>query len=285
MSNLIPHVFNDISIRTTEQNGQIWFVAADVCKALEINNPSDALKRLDDDERLTLANSEGQNGNGAQSYNIINESGLYSLILRSRKAEAKRFKKWVTAEVLPSIRKTGGYQVPQMSETELQHWQWTTQHYAEKIGHDQAEMLHFLMRRWIEQSGLQQQTAYHNFHTHMGVSRTDYILRRDFRKAMTYLHLKTGQINKGARDYARHTKAQQAATTPPAPALPDLQAACLTEREQQALSALIHHFKELNVLVYNLQRPLSQIGYPHSADLFDHRQIANTQCMMLKRFA
>ncbi len=168
---------------------------------------------------------------------------------------------------------------PQMTEDQLMHWQWTSKHYSGKIGHDQAEMLHFLMRRWIEQSGLQQQTAYHNFHTHMGVSRTDYILRQDFKKAMTYLHLKTGQINHGATDYPA------AATRKPAPALPDLQAACLTEREQRALSALIHHFKELNVLVYNLQRPLQQIGYPHSADLHDHRQITNSQCMMLQRFA
>lgn len=279
MSNLIPHVFNDISIRTTEINGQIWFVATDVCKALEINNAPDALSRLDDDERLTIANTDSQNGKGAQNYNIINESGLYSLILRSRKAEAKRFKKWVTAEVLPSIRKTGSYHAPQMTEDQLMHWQWTSEHYSGKIGHDQAEMLHFLMRRWIEQSGLQQQTAYHNFHTHMGVGRTDYILRQDFKKAMTYLHLKTGQINHGATDFATTT------TLKPTPALPDLQAACLTEREQRALSALIRHFKELNVLVYNLQRPLQQIGYPHSADLHDHRQITNSQCMMLQRFA
>ena len=168
---------------------------------------------------------------------------------------------------------------PQMTEDQLMHWQWTSKHYAGKIGHNQAEMLHFLMRRWIEQSGLQQQTAYHNFHTHMGVGRTDYILRQDFKKAMTYLHLKTGQINHGATDYPATT------TRKPSHALPDLQAACLTEREQRALSALIRHFKELNVLVYNLQRPLQQIGYPHSADLHDHRQITNSQCMMLKRFA
>ena len=282
MSNLIPHVFNDISIRTTEINGQIWFVAADVCQALNIANPRDAIKKLDDDEKdaVGLTDTIGR----LQQLSVINESGLYVLILRSRDAMKQgsvphQFRKWVTAEVLPSIRKTGSYQAPQMSETELRHWQWTTEHYAEKIGHDQAEMLHFLMRRWIEQSGLQQQTAYHNFHTHMGVGRTDYIKRQDFKKAMTYLHLKTGQINHGATDFPAASKRQ------PAPALPDLQAACLTEREQRALSALIHHFKELNALVYNLQRPLSQIGYPHSADLFDHRQIANTQCMMLKRFA
>ena len=281
MSNLIPHVFNDISIRTTEINGQIWFVANDVCQALNIANPRDAIKKLDDDEKgVALTDTAG----GNQQLNIINESGLYVLILRSRDAMKQgsvphQFRKWVTAEVLPSIRKTGNYHAPQMTETELAHWQWSAQYYANKIGHDQAEMLHFLMRRWIEQSGLQQQTAYHNFHTHMGVGRTDYIKRQDFKKAMTYLHLKTGQINHGANDYPAASKRK------PSPALPDLQAACLTEREQQALSALIHHFKELNVLVYNLQRPLSQIGYPHSADLFDHRQIANTQCMMLKRFA
>ena len=109
MSNLIPHVFNTITVRSLERDGQIWFVAADVCKALEINNPSQALTRLDSDEKTTLTNNEGRAGQGAQNYNIINESGLYSLILRSRKTEAKQFKKWVTSEVLPSIRKTGGY--------------------------------------------------------------------------------------------------------------------------------------------------------------------------------
>lgn len=127
MSDLIPHVFNDISIRTIDRNGEIWFVAADICEALEIVNTTRALNNLDedekatlhimkgqsqqclDDEKMTLTNSKGRAGQGAQSYNIINESGLYSLVLRSRKAEAKRFKKWVTSEVLPSIRKTGGY--------------------------------------------------------------------------------------------------------------------------------------------------------------------------------
>lgn len=282
MSNLIPHVFNDISIRTTEIKGQIWFVANDVCQALNIANPRDAIKKLDDDEKdaVGLTDTIGRQ----QQLSVINESGLYVLILRSRDAMKQgsiphQFRKWVTAEVLPSIRKTGSYHAPQMTEDQLMHWQWTSKHYSGKIGHDQAEMLHFLMRRWIEQSGLQQQTAYHNFHTHMGVGRTDYILRQDFKKAMTYLHLKTGQINHGATDYPATT------TRKPTPALPDLQAACLTEREQRALSALIRHFKELNVLVYNLQRPLQQIGYPHSADLHDHRQITNSQCMMLQRFA
>lgn len=111
MSNITPHIFNTITVRSLERDGQIWFVATDVCKALEISNTPHALKRLDDDEKATIANSDSRHGQGAQNYNIINESGLYSLVLRSRKPEAKQFKKWVTSEVLPSIRKTGKYQL------------------------------------------------------------------------------------------------------------------------------------------------------------------------------
>ena len=278
MSNLIPHVFNDISIRTTEINGQIWFVAADVCKALEINNPSDALKRLDDDERLTLTNSEGHtldNSEGidkrVQSYNIINESGLYSLILRSRKAEAKRFKKWITAEVLPSIRKTGSYHAPHMNETELAHWQWSAQYYADKIGHDQTEQLRFLMRRWIERSQLSQQTAYNQFHAHMNISRTDQITRRDFQKAMDYLHLKSGGI--------------QAQTPAIKPTWPQLQAACLDESEQFALSTLLAQFRALNALIINLQYPLQHLEHPHAGEIHDRRQTVSNMCHRLQRFA
>ncbi|MCC4240374.1 BRO family protein [Thalassospira povalilytica] len=101
--------FDGQAVRTITIIGEVWFVLADVCKILEIGNPSQAASRLDDDEKSTLTNNEGQAGNGAQSFTIINESGLYSLILTSRKPEAKRFKKWVTSDVLPTIRKTGGY--------------------------------------------------------------------------------------------------------------------------------------------------------------------------------
>ncbi len=113
MSTLIPFLFEDAHlVRGVIRDGEPWFVLADVCRVLEIGNPSQAATRLDDDERATLTNNEGQAGQGAQSFTIINESGLYSLILTSRKPAAKRFKKWVTAEVLPSIRKTGAYAAP-----------------------------------------------------------------------------------------------------------------------------------------------------------------------------
>ncbi|PJG56622.1 hypothetical protein CVM73_03475 [Bradyrhizobium forestalis] len=89
------------------RDGEPWFVLNEVCAKLEIANPSDAASRLDDDEKdvLGFTDTIGR----SQKRVIINESGLYSIILRSNKPEAKRFKKWVTSEVLPSIRKTGGY--------------------------------------------------------------------------------------------------------------------------------------------------------------------------------
>lgn len=94
------------TVRAVVKDGEPWFVAKDVCDALEIGNSRQAVSYLDDDEKgVTTNDTLG----GTQQVSIINESGLYSLILRSRKPEAKKFKKWVTAEVLPSIRKHGAY--------------------------------------------------------------------------------------------------------------------------------------------------------------------------------
>lgn len=93
-------------VRVAEVSGEPWFVAADVCRILDIGNPSMALSRLDDDE-CTLISIEGAS-NGL-AVNAVNEPGMYSLILSSRKPEAKAFKRWVTHEVIPSIRKTGVY--------------------------------------------------------------------------------------------------------------------------------------------------------------------------------
>ncbi len=109
------YLFETHSIRTIDRNGEIWFVAPDICAALDITNVSQAVQRLDDDERSML------NIGRQPEINIINESGLYSLILRSRKPEAKRFKKWVTSEVLPTIRKTGRFSQTDTRDTNLPH--------------------------------------------------------------------------------------------------------------------------------------------------------------------
>ena len=95
-------------IRVIMRDGEPWFVAADVCRALDINNVSDAVARLDNDEKgFVLTDTPG----GKQNVSIISEPGLYALVLSSRKPEAKNFKRWVTHEVLPTIRKTGSYSV------------------------------------------------------------------------------------------------------------------------------------------------------------------------------
>lgn len=95
------------SIRTLNIDREPWFVASDVCKALDIGNVSMAISRLDDDEKNTVSLTEGIPGNPNKT--IVNEPGLYALVLSSRKPEAKAFKRWITHEVIPSIRKHGGY--------------------------------------------------------------------------------------------------------------------------------------------------------------------------------
>lgn len=95
-------------IRIEVRNGEPWFVAKDVCDALGIRFHRDAISRLDDDERgSVLLDTLG----GRQQLAVVNESGLYNLIFQSRKLQAKSFKKWVTSEVLPTIRKTGKYEL------------------------------------------------------------------------------------------------------------------------------------------------------------------------------
>jgi prophage antirepressor-like protein len=105
-----PTIFQSEStqLRVVTIDGEPWFIAADVCAALELGNNRQATVRLDDDERGVILTDTPS---GQQQMTIINESGLYSLILGSRKPEARKFKKWVTSEVLPAIRKTGRYQI------------------------------------------------------------------------------------------------------------------------------------------------------------------------------
>ena len=96
-------------IRTAQIDGEPWFVAADVCNVLDIENPRQAVSRLDEDEKLNTVISNDGNKRGNPNMTVVNEPGLYSLILGSRKPEAKAFKRWITHEVIPTIRKTGGY--------------------------------------------------------------------------------------------------------------------------------------------------------------------------------
>ena len=97
-------------VRTVMKDGEPWWVLADVCQVLGIQNNRNAARRLDDDEKNTVHLADGIRGN--PNMTIINESGLYKVILRSDKPGAKKFTRWVTQEVLPTLRKTGTYSMP-----------------------------------------------------------------------------------------------------------------------------------------------------------------------------
>jgi prophage antirepressor-like protein len=110
MGAVIPFTFETSEVRVADRDGNVWFVLADVCRVLELTNPSMVAKSLDEDERDTLSIVEGiHSGPGNPNVTIISEPGLYKLIATSRKAAAKRFDRWVRHEVLPQIRKTGSY--------------------------------------------------------------------------------------------------------------------------------------------------------------------------------
>lgn len=101
-------------IRTITKNNEPWFVAIDVCNALDLKNPTVSVGRLDEDE-VTKFNLGGLSGES----NIVSEYGLYNLILASRKKEAKKFKRWITHEVIPTIRKHGAYMSSEVIEKTL----------------------------------------------------------------------------------------------------------------------------------------------------------------------
>jgi prophage antirepressor-like protein len=101
--------FRNRQIQTLQVDGEPWFVAADVCAVLGLANPSQAVSYLDDDERCLITNEVWRNNGDLQA---VSEAGLYSLVLRSRRAEAKTFRRWVTHEVIPALRQSGAYQVP-----------------------------------------------------------------------------------------------------------------------------------------------------------------------------
>lgn len=117
MNELQIFKYEQNEIRTIQKDGEPWFVLKDVCQILGLGSPHKAAERLDGDERnqIPLTDSLGRQ----QETTIINESGLYNVILRSDKPEAKPFRKWVTSEVLPSIRKHGAYMTPETLEAAI----------------------------------------------------------------------------------------------------------------------------------------------------------------------
>lgn len=135
------------TIRMVERDGEPWFVATDVCRALDLSNPTVAVDRLEMDERSKL--NLGRQGEAW----FINEPGLYALALSSRKPEAKEFKRWITHEVLPSIRKVGSY--TRLPTTEVLRRQLTTDDYlraAAIVSNCRNERLPYVLG-FLEQGG------------------------------------------------------------------------------------------------------------------------------------
>lgn len=116
MANIQVFEYQNSKVRTVDMDGEAWFVLKDVCAVLGISNNRMAADRLDDDEKgVSLIDTLG----GKQEMVIVNESGLYHIILRSDKPEAAPFRRWVTNDVLPTIRKTGSYNAPQLTRSQL----------------------------------------------------------------------------------------------------------------------------------------------------------------------
>lgn len=119
MNELSIFNYEEKEVRTVTVNGEPWFVAKDVCDVLGVSNTSDTLSKVLDDDEKGVDTIYTPGGN--QQVSIVNEPGLYSLILRSRKPEAKAFKRWITHEVLPTIRKTGGAYLTLQKAEEILH--------------------------------------------------------------------------------------------------------------------------------------------------------------------
>lgn len=165
--------FENQSIRALVINNEPWFIAKDVCDTLKISNVSDALLKLDDDEKATIGLTDSQAGKGAQSISIISESGMYTLILRCRDAVKKgsvphRFRKWVTAEVLPAIRKTGKYE--------------------SKTTADDRTGLRNAVNMLVSKKGLIYSDAYHLIHQRFNVESIEDLTLEQLPQAVEYIH-------------------------------------------------------------------------------------------------
>jgi putative antirepressor protein encoded by prophage cp-933n (putative antirepressor protein) len=173
--------FETSPIRVIAINNEPWFIAKDLCDTLGISNPSKAIINLDDDEKKVVGSTDipdynlklGSAGNGAQRLSLVSESGMYTLILRCRDAVKKgsvphRFRKWVTAEVLPAIRKTGKYE----SKTTV----------------DDRTGLRNAVNMLVSKKGLIYSDAYHLIHQRFNVESIEDLTLEQLPQAVEYVH-------------------------------------------------------------------------------------------------
>lgn len=225
--------FESNSVRTLAINNEPWFVAVDICRALNLSSPSMAIANLDDDEKYTLSLTEGIEGVGkqVQELNLVSESGMYTLILRCRDAVKKgsiphRFRKWVTAEVLPTIRKTGKYE--------------------SKTTADDRTGLRNAVNMLVSKKGLIYSEAYHLVHQRFNVESIEDLTLEQLPQAVEYVHkiILEGEL----------------ITDPELPSREKKFSFEFTEFELETLVWLWFGHKQMNTLLGQLEKPLDAIG-------------------------
>lgn len=244
-SQLSTFNFESNSIRTLAINNEPWFVAVDICRALNLSSPSMAIANLDDDEKYTLSLTEGIEGVGkqVQELNLVSESGMYTLILRCRDAVKKgsiphRFRKWVTAEVLPTIRKTGKYE----SKTSVN----------DRTG------LRNAVNMLVSKKGLIYSDAYHLVHQRFNVESIEDLTLEQLPEAVEYVHkiILEGEL----------------ITDPELPSSEKKFSFEFTEYELEQLVWLWCGHKQMNTLLGDMIKPLETIGSYFTGMVISHHQ-------------
>lgn len=264
-SQLSTFNFESNSIRTLAINNEPWFVAVDICKVLNLSSPSMAIANLDDDEKYTLSLTEGIEGVGkqVQELNLVSESGMYTLILRCRDAVKKgsiphRFRKWVTAEVLPAIRKTGKYE----SKTTV----------------DDRTGLRNAVNMLVSKKGLIYSEAYHLVHQRFNVESIEDLTLEQLPQAVEYVHkiILEGEL----------------ITDPELPSREKKFSFEFTEFELETLVWLWFGHKQMNTLLGQLEKPLDVIGSNLHPAVYSywkeygqqHKDALATMCRLVKPF-
>jgi prophage antirepressor-like protein len=179
MNNLVTKSFNQNEITVINKNSEAWFIASDISKALNYATAKDLTRILDDDEkgRHTVPTPSGE-----QEKLIINESGLYHALFKSRKKEAVAFRKWVTSEVLPSIRKTGKYESEALQQKldDANDKIKQLESENEKVTPAMKAHMHKLVKAHVNKTKRSHSSVWHEANRHAGASKMDDVLKENY---------------------------------------------------------------------------------------------------------
>ena len=255
--------FESKSIRTLAINNEPWFIAKDLCDTLGIKNPSQALENLDEDERSMFNIGRSKVHGGGGEVNIINESGMYTLILRCRDAVKKgsiphRFRKWVTAEVLPAIRKTGKYE----SKTTV----------------DDRTGLRNAVNMLVSKKGLIYSDAYHLIHQRFNVESIEDLTLEQLPQAVEYVHriVLEGEL-------ITETKLQVSEKELPLALRKHKYARELTEEQWLRMASLWYSLYNCLDFIELIYKPLAALNSPYASTAYTHATEYKTSLGVAKR--